>query len=74
METFIIISPWKQVAQSIQFRVFDIDYKIFKMEFLKLAIFFVAVGVLEAKITPGQCPNVSTKLDFDATPVIYYQL
>ena len=39
------------------------------MELLKLAVFLVAVGVLEAKIIPGKCPTVSTKLDFDATPV-----
>jgi len=45
------------------------------MEILKLAVFLVAVGVLEAKIIPGQCPTVSTKLDFDATPYLgdWYQ-
>ena len=40
------------------------------MVLLKLAVFLVAVGVLEANVIPGKCPAVSTKLDFDATPVI----
>ena len=40
------------------------------MKLLKLLVIFVTVGVLEANVIPGKCPAVSTKLDFDATPVI----
>lgn len=39
------------------------------MAFLKLFVLFAFAGFLEAKIIPGKCPTVATKLDFDATPV-----
>merc|ERR1719192_558623 len=45
------------------------------MESLKLLILFVSLGLLEAKIIPGHCPKVTTKLDFDPIPYLgdWYQ-
>lgn len=32
-------------------------------------VLFAFAGFIDAKIIPGKCPAVATKLDFDATPV-----
>ena len=42
------------------------------MKFVKLAVFLLPIGCFEAKVGPGSCRAVSTKLDFDPSLVMRF--
>ena len=39
------------------------------MKFLYVAFIVFVFSAIEAKVLPGKCPEVATKLDFDPVPV-----